>query len=157
MSFVIVIFSIISGASAGIFQAKQLHECPIFEEVSCGSSEIRCETGTDEFGCLMSAGYCMPEGTVCPAICNMSPPAVCSGTDIMCDNGMDQNGCWMGNYCMPEGTTCPHVCPYMEHVSCGSSEIRCETGTDEFGCLMKGFCMAEDTVCPAICPAFCTG
>merc|ERR1712045_896530 len=82
-------------------------ECPAPTIGNCSATDYRCDLGFNA-GCWMGS-FCMPEGSICPMICNTPAPSNCTAAETVCDMG-SYGGCWRGDYCMPNGTVCPPVC-----------------------------------------------
>merc|ERR1711997_460113 len=132
-------------------------ECPAPTIGNCSATDYRCDLGFNA-GCWMGS-FCMPEGSICPMICNTPAPSNCTAAETVCDMG-SYGGCWSGDYCMPNGTVCPPVCNTPAPSNCQPGEDVCDNGWDSTtGCWLGDHCMPMGT-CPKVCnspaPSNCT-
>merc|ERR1712061_130971 len=116
-------------------------ECPEPTIGNCSATDYRCDLGFTA-GCWMGS-FCMPEGSICPMICNTPAPSNCSASEIVCDMG-SYDGCWKGDYCLPKGSVCPHVCNDPAPSQCLESEVVCDMGSSH-GCWNGDYCAANGT------------
>merc|ERR1712038_260130 len=95
-------------------------ECPEPTIGNCSATDYRCDLGFTA-GCW-KGDYCMPEGSICPMICNTPAPSNCSASEVVCDMG-SYDGCWNGDYCAANGTVCPPVCHDPMPSQCKEGEL----------------------------------
>ena len=91
----------------------------------------------------------MPEGSVCPPVCNSPAPSACAPGEMTCDSGMT-GACWNGDYCMPEGSECPVACYTPDPAMCDATDLVCDNGMDENGCWLGNYCWPAGA--GAVCP-----
>merc|ERR1712154_304120 len=138
-------------------------ECPEPTIGNCSATDYGCDLGFTA-GCWMGS-FCMPEGSICPMICNTPAPSNCAAGEIVCDMGSydgcwkgdycllmgHYNGCWFGDFCHEDknGFQCPPVCNWPAHSVCQDGEILCDMGIDADYCWMGDYCMPAGSECPA--------
>merc|ERR1711936_822149 len=113
-------------ALAVLVALAQSEDCPEPAIAECAvDTDITCDMGSYA-GCSYGT-FCMPEGSICPPVCDMPAPSECAEGEMICDNGSD-GGCWLGDSCMPEGSECPVACHNPPPAECMEGETVCDMG-----------------------------
>merc|ERR1712154_602121 len=121
-------------------------ECPEPTIGNCSATDYRCDLGFTA-GCWMGS-FCMPEGSICPMICNTPAPSNCSAGEIVCDMG-SYDGCW--GRLLPATGLSLSSCLQRPRSFSMSGVRSCLRHGISHGCWNGDYCAANGTVCPPVC------